>query len=682
MDLNIGIARWVVGKITEGSGARAMMIENGRSATIGDDNEASAGLTAMIFGATGGPLPVGRVNPDPCLSAMNTLSAEFFLHICDSLSLRDILALRSTNKHFYRLTHTTHLFSALLRRLTVIPPILPATSRNLFGAIRSGTYESLLRRAVYLTHNWSSTLSGPIADKLIAFDAYNRVSQMKWLPGGKYLLTTTRNLSGRDKYIVSLWDVEKGAGLMRVGATNEPGNLRVRYVNIKGQIYIVFSCTIPMAPREDGAKRTRVQVIGIALSKVEDLSDSTDRDQFLANAEDARDPFEMLHDVVIDGNVVDVDMAEMNGQLLISFIVAPRTLVFTLFSAGFEEPKTSVLALGETMSLPDIRNAAWKLKLLPWQNAVMVARLLVPENEISRAETTLFTLDMYQLPAWGEKVENPDVIGRHFLTGVNILAFEFSDLESTWFSAVKTEGALLNTKSNEAPPPISIFATTKDPAGFIHLTMPPLPVPNSSIPLSNGMKSVPQFVYQLPAESIGRQTWTDHSARPTILPGAYRTLMYTRPRVRPTVDFATTGMEVQRLFAYRTMGESVPVFSGPRSTGWFAQTTPIAAVDAEGQAQVQVRYVEEEVELSAGQEEEEEAVDENMDPNVVLKVPRFTDLSVVEEMKRGMTAMAYDESTGRVCYAVVEDTRVRLLDFGKPLSEGRQTREVEDVEMQ
>jgi len=100
-----------------------------------------------------------------------------------------------------------------------------------------------------------------------------------------------------------------------------------------------------------------------------------------------------------------------------------------------------------------------------------------------------------------------------------------------------------------------------------------------------------------------------------------------------------------RFFAYRLDGQHAPDFDGPWSTG---------SIVVEGEVEHK-----EEVEGAP-------VNNENDPPSKVLALPRFTDSTVREEMKEGTTAMAWDESTGRLCYSLVKDTKMRMLDFGKP----------------
>jgi len=79
---------------------------------------------------------------------------------------------------------------------------------------------------------------------------------------------------------------------------------------------------------------------------------------------------------------------------------------------------------------------------------------MIAGENLELSETTLFCVEMYHVPEPGSGVIHPAAVGRHFLNGLKISSFEFSDLESHWFSAVEHPLGLLNTPLNVAPPPI------------------------------------------------------------------------------------------------------------------------------------------------------------------------------------------------------------------------------------
>jgi hypothetical protein len=70
-------------------------------------------------------------------------------------------------------------------------------------------------------------------------------------------------------------------------------------------------------------------------------------------------------------------------------------------------------------------------------------------------------------------------------------------------------------------------------------------------------------------------------------------------------------------------------------------------------------------------EEEIGGINENIDPSQSLHIPSLPG-SIAKDMVAGTTAIAFDESTGKMCVATSLDTQIRLLDFG-----GRSKHEVQ-----
>lgn len=191
------------------------------------------------------------------------------------------------------------------------------------------------------------------------------------------------------------------------------------------------------------------------------------------------------------------------------------------------------------------------------------------------------------------------------------------------------------------PPSQSIYALTKYPSGLVHFLLRPQKHPDLGMyRMHNGMEDLPRHLYMFPAERAGRYTWKDDTARPRLIPGAFRFITYTLPRYKHSAAIHLNGIGVQRFLAGRLIDEDCPpCFAGSRTTG-----------------------------QGAGREEARPA-DENVDTLRPLMVPFLTDECVPEEMMHpGTTAMAWDETTGKLVYAIAGQTQMRLLDFGQPLS--------------
>jgi len=175
---------------------------------------------------------------------------------------------------------------------------------------------------------------------------------MRFLQGGKYLVVVTKWESAEERFVLTVWDVENKVALGRVGSSQEMKTLKVKYAKIRGEVHIVVGCTVAV-----GKDRTRVQVFGIPLSFVSDLTDaSRNRDQYLANAEEVDGPFNVFFNAVVEGLVTDLDLANYEGRLMLAFITSPRTIVFQFLMEEME-PERSLIILPQDMNLQNIVSA-------------------------------------------------------------------------------------------------------------------------------------------------------------------------------------------------------------------------------------------------------------------------------------------------------------------------------------
>lgn len=92
---------------------------------------------------------------------------------------------------------------------------------------------------------------------------------------------------------------------------------------------------------------TRVQVLGIVLNEVEQLSDAAyDRTLYEACAADASSPFVVLHDMVVEGKVADLDLADTEGNLLLAILIAPLSMIFAYIGNGNASSRILLARIG------------------------------------------------------------------------------------------------------------------------------------------------------------------------------------------------------------------------------------------------------------------------------------------------------------------------------------------------
>lgn len=187
-------------------------------------------------------------------------------------------------------------------------------------------------------------------------------------------------------------------------------------------------------------------------------------------------------------------------------------------------------------------------------------------------------------------------------------------------------------------------------------------MPHEILALPYGRGWTNRYVYELPAAKIERHTWGDEYARPVVIPGAYRSIIFMRPHISPELQLegvTSNGMEVLRFCTFATKAEGYDKFAAPDT---IVQFTTGESEDQVGQA----------IQEGPGSDAMEVEEDHPMPAPVVERVtPHKPSLCLPDipyeigsKMMHGMTAVAFDESVGKLCVGTTGDTDIHVLDFG------------------
>lgn len=168
------------------------------------------------------------------------MSLPFDVYVTTALLAFIIETCPKVNKHYSMITTNSNIWYHLLRRLRILYPVLPATSRHLFGSIEPSMYEALVKRSVYLTDNWES--GKPMADRVLC-ETFHEPCHMIFLPGGRYLVMQTKNNGGRSKFALVLYDMKVCMALMKVPLGEGVGHLTARYAMVNKEPAIVIALT-------------------------------------------------------------------------------------------------------------------------------------------------------------------------------------------------------------------------------------------------------------------------------------------------------------------------------------------------------------------------------------------------------------------------------------------------------
>jgi hypothetical protein len=260
------------------------------------------------------------------------------------------------------------------------------------------------------------------------------------------------------------------------------------------------------------------------------------------------------------------------------------------------------------------RHSIWGARILPYQNQVLVVRLIYRDADY----TTAF--EIFDIPEWGVSAEEPAPIQQQVFESPptsSLVVSEMSTVQPATDHPTRDE--MLENRFYAAP--ISIVAHIAQPRGFIHWTIQPelmsdprsIPKPSVTNPL-NDTVAAPLIPSTPPTRIVSRPTLTSHSYSSTgissedddtlvpiyslpavkvltfqfekadqktsAIPGLSRMLLWTRP-----AESRADCPPMLNLFGYITQ-RRMPQGLWTPDPGYLAYQ---AAQQAQAQAQVQAR---------------------------------------------------------------------------------------------
>jgi hypothetical protein len=233
----------------------------------------------------------------------------------------------------------------------------------------------------------------------------------------------------------------------------------------------------------------------------------------------------------------------------------------------------------------------------------------------------MYLIEIYNTPVCGETT----ILGatdRYIIDNRHIASFQISDHNLATRHDNSIQPSL--PAANGPPSPISIFCRTTQPHGLQHYMVWPTHV---DLPPFPGSKQQKSYYYSLSNVSFQSRHVCDPNIA-HVLPGAYRTLLYTVPS-----DDRTDTPALLNLRRYITP-EAQPF------------DYPVAPEDDRNTEQRVMK--------------KRKLIPSNIYSSLVI--PKKLAASLKED---GVTAVAWDEGIGRVCIAASYDSVIHILDFAQ-----------------
>ncbi|KAG2155735.1 hypothetical protein DEU56DRAFT_321757 [Suillus clintonianus] len=602
-----------------------------------------------------------RVHQDSSrLPSLSMLSDDILVdHIFDYLMVEDILCLRAVNKLFYNLTHHGIIWKRFLQRIGPNGPVLPPSTRYSPNFLTSFEAERLVIRAITVHKSW--ILPNPFAATYLPVQAHRHILSMVVLPGGKYLVASACNLAKTHYSLVVYVLDHRISGIVPLAETPVRGkayNVCAKYMNVEGIPSILIGYirrkiskshqsanSIDPSIYNPYLNNPRFQIdapmpleyvatcLQISLDALDALGNPLlvpGSQEFFDFAASQPPPFRFLGHLRSDSELRNVDLGEVDGVPNMVVAKMPETIVMKeLTSDGF----ISTFKCARETILSQQEQPICNFRLLPLQGQILVVRStnrpqLAPANPPPGAPPiipdVMFTVAMFPTPdpGDGEAGEfNPLAIASFY--GKDIEDFQISDPH-----VLNDHGG--DTDRNFVPPPINIFYRNDSGGRICHMIISP--TPRESAPEAFKSTGKPHYaIANLKSNMMHRLSFKNNLnddsktiCRTFVIPGCLRSLFYSIPR-----DTRSDTLSVRNFTGHLLSKRGDDAYSIMRRETLYNV----------------LRNVPKHRENTLGQ----------------FDLPSY----VLDHLRDGVTAIAWDEGTGRIFYSKPHDTMLHMLDMAQ-----------------
>ncbi|KAM6498570.1 hypothetical protein JOM56_006518 [Amanita muscaria] len=546
---------------------------------------------------------------------------EILPHLC----IEDIISLRRVNKTFFILTHAPIIWKRFLLRMNIpLPPFRPS-----FRYTHDATdheVEHLVTRAISLDDNWRRGKTCIRSNKCVS--TQYQVLDLVMVPGGKFLVASVKDQPGY-RFNLTLYVMDHPRGIVqalaRIPTISKAYFLQAKYVEWKGKrgIMIVYcrrrfqNHSRTGVDPSDFSVRTdidpplpfayEVKCLHVDLETLENMVDpclEPQSDEYVSLRMDRGPPFQEVEFIELDHVVTGLTLFEFNRAPFFGFLQAEGKIVLV-------DPGTRQLFVMTCADHPDHVGEEHRIRafrVLPGQKELIVVRTVsLSENN------DLMLVELYKAPVYHGSYQYT-CVDSYTVSGKLVASVQISD-----HGIPTTTGDQPQLHpSNGPPPPISIYVRTSKPSGVIHHCL------------------WPSFM-DIPMDELIRRTWfydlsqatvqTSHVSAPYdihVLPGAYRAMMYT---VRP--DDRNDDLQLVSFRRYINPG-NVP-FDYPEKEP-----------DSFGPVLGRPRYL----------------IPAHVYSSIDLTLSASAQLATT-----GISAVAWDETIGRLCVVAGKEQKIRVWDF-------------------
>ncbi|KAI5998106.1 hypothetical protein EDD15DRAFT_2408703 [Pisolithus albus] len=526
------------------------------------------------------------------------------------LDVEDIMSLRSVNKLYYNLTHQGIIWKRFLRRIGPNAPQLPPSSRYSPRFLTSFEAERLVVRAITLDMNWVSSHPSTLSA--------NR---------GKYMVASVSNWA-KNFYSLCIFALDHRVGgivaLAETPVKQKAYNLRAKYMTIDGNPSIVIAYVrrkkiLPVYHEIRNNPRLKIDppvpfqyvcsCVQVSLDALDALADprlDPYSPEFFEFARSQPPPFRLLSVLRSSSEFGMIDLAIIDDIPTLAVVKGLETIVFKQLT-GMGQITTMVCAREEMNSALIYRIC--NVRILPYQGEILVIRVITDMTPTATTDMRgppakppgLLTVAMFPIPAAGDS-QTPN----H--TSISLVSFRADDAEDIQISDLH-DYDLLGGESSSDPvvaPPINIFYR-KSRCRLRYITLKPVSHQDRTTPYK-----IP-FLTTTSRYSAKNTHGTVHAGCSSVqAPTAHLCTASHRKTVPDTPG-------VNSIYSHLVDPHLVDEYSGILREGY------------------ERRF------------------------QVLAKFDLCTDL--YDDLRRGVKAMAWDESIGRIFYVKPDDAHIHVVDL-------------------
>ncbi|KAI0352198.1 hypothetical protein OH77DRAFT_1592241 [Trametes cingulata] len=597
--------------------------------------------------------------------------------IMRQLDVEDIAKLRQVCEQFYECSTQAAVWKRRFERAKYRLPPLPPTERYSFAKLNAVEAERLLTRISSLARRWDE--EAPRYCKRWNFNAWSQVTEMVLLPGGQYMVASVADRSWQ-RFSIQVFTADfqyaQAAPIARLDIETKAFDLRAKYMTIHGVPGIVIAWVRrrygnpkygdtdrfklnelpvdfePHLSRHGKKLKYECTVAHIALTSLELLGDGTipqNGPRFLQAAREQGKPFQFLAEIIsrsrLSSPAIDDDVG---GVPLVAVLKHPEGVADRIVYKNLNGGPGFTLSATPHPDYQALTHAILAFSIIPIQKQFLVVRRAGDNIEPGDLDddTDEHTGPYYFAEFWDivDDVEPTALLTRIPAERCDAYDCEGNYWQKVWISDHGLGPALAHDRSlraellgGERPPlrPINILVQAKLFMGVGTCAIVPAGDPRMAGRLEMTDPGRPMYRYAFREELFQFDPWAlgDEEEllpryEPRVLPGQTRPLWYLVSRR----GARTHHFNINRLMC---LWERLLMHTVVRDI-------PAAAP---GQAQ-------------PDEDADMPAVDDSIELDGSVRL-----LDIDRADLRGVSAIAWDDTIGRLCVAYAKSTRIAVFDF-------------------